>query len=100
MQSFSPLRFLALEEMHRDGEEGRKKITTITRYATVGLALFESVCRVAIGFRTRNIIPDMSIVTERYCGSGNSDCRFSVTPLCGLVRELRKEESETVSHCT
>mgnify|MGYP000148731395 CR=1 FL=1 len=33
----------ALEEMQRDGEEGRKKITAITRYVTVGLALFESV---------------------------------------------------------
>ena len=32
----------ALEEMHRDGEDGRKKIRTITRYVTVGLALFES----------------------------------------------------------
>ena len=33
----------ALEEMQRDGEEGRKKITAITRYVTVGLALFESI---------------------------------------------------------
>ena len=32
----------ALEEMQRDGEEGRKKMTAITRYVTVGLALFES----------------------------------------------------------
>ena len=29
--------------MQRDGEEGRKKLTAITRYVTVGLALFESV---------------------------------------------------------
>ena len=28
----------ALEEMHRDGEEGRKKLTAITRYVTIGLA--------------------------------------------------------------
>ena len=39
----------ALEEMQRDGEEGRKKITAITRYVTVGLALFESIA-MAIGF--------------------------------------------------
>ena len=39
----------ALEEMHRDGEDGRKKITTITRYLTVGLSLFESTA-MAIGF--------------------------------------------------
>ncbi len=28
----------ALEEMQSDGEEGRKKMTAITRYVTVGLA--------------------------------------------------------------
>ena len=31
-----------LEEMQRDGEDGRKKLTAITRYVTVGLALVES----------------------------------------------------------
>lgn len=49
----------ALEEMHRDGEEGRKKITAITRYVTVGLALFESVA-MAIGFGRQGLIPDMN----------------------------------------
>lgn len=38
-----------LEEMQKDGEEGRKKIATITRYVTVGLALIESAA-MAIGF--------------------------------------------------
>ncbi|MGN0350754.1 MAG: preprotein translocase subunit SecY [Roseburia sp.] len=38
-----------LEEMQRDGEEGRKKIAEITRYLTVALALIESVA-MAIGF--------------------------------------------------
>ena len=42
----------ALEEMHRDGEEGRKKLTAITRYVTVGLALFESVA-MTIAFSQR-----------------------------------------------
>ena len=28
-----------LEEMQRDGEEGRKKMTAITRYLTIGLSL-------------------------------------------------------------
>ena len=50
----------ALEEMHRDGEEGRKKITAITRYLTVGLALFESVA-MAIGFGRQNLLGDMNI---------------------------------------
>ena len=31
-----------LEEMQRDGEDGRKKIASITRYVTVGLALIQS----------------------------------------------------------
>lgn len=38
-----------LEEMQRDGEDGRKKIVAITRYVTVGLALIESIA-MAIGF--------------------------------------------------
>ena len=38
-----------LEEMQRDGEEGRKKMVSITRYVTVGLALFESTA-MAIAF--------------------------------------------------
>ena len=38
-----------LEEMQRDGEEGRKKIVEITRYLTIALALIESVA-MAIGF--------------------------------------------------
>lgn len=41
--------FPKLEEMQRDGESGRKKITKITRYVTVGLALTESLA-MAIGF--------------------------------------------------
>ena len=39
----------AMEEMQRDGEEGRKKITQWTRILTVGLAVLESTM-MAIGF--------------------------------------------------
>ncbi len=38
-----------LEEMQKDGEEGRKKMTKITRYLTVALALIEGTA-MAIGF--------------------------------------------------
>ena len=38
-----------LEELHRDGEEGRKKIIAITRYLTVVLSLVEAIAMV-IGF--------------------------------------------------
>ncbi|HIX60453.1 MAG TPA: preprotein translocase subunit SecY [Candidatus Blautia gallistercoris] len=48
-----------LEEMHKDGEEGRKKLTTITRIVTVALALFESAA-MAIGFGNQGLIPDMN----------------------------------------
>lgn len=41
--------FPKLEEMQRDGEHGRKKMTQITRYVTVGLAVVQSLA-MAIGF--------------------------------------------------
>ena len=44
-----------LEEIQRDGEEGRKKITEITRYVTVGLALTESLA-MAIGFGRQGLL--------------------------------------------
>ena len=47
-----------LEEMQKDGEEGRKKLTAITRYVTVGLALFESIA-MAIGFGRQGMIPNL-----------------------------------------
>ena len=51
----------ALEEMQRDGEEGRKKMTSITRYVTVGLALFESIA-MSIGFGRQGLIPHMNFL--------------------------------------
>lgn len=51
----------ALEEMHKDGEEGRKKITAITRYVTVGLALLESTA-MTIGFGRQGLIPDLNFM--------------------------------------
>jgi preprotein translocase subunit SecY len=41
--------FPKLEEMQRDGEQGRKKMIQITRYVTIALALSESLA-MAIGF--------------------------------------------------
>ena len=38
-----------LEEMQRDGEDGRKKIASITRYVTIALALIQSTA-MAVGF--------------------------------------------------
>lgn len=46
-----------LEEMQKEGEDGRKKIAAITRYVTVGLALIESTA-MAIGFRNQNMMTE------------------------------------------
>ena len=48
----------ALEEMQRDGEDGRKRLTAITRYLTVGLALFESIA-MTVGFGNNGLINNM-----------------------------------------
>ncbi len=45
----------ALEEMQREGEDGRKKIASYTRYLTVGLALLESGA-MAIGFGSQGLL--------------------------------------------
>mgnify|MGYP000932015145 CR=1 FL=1 len=50
-----------LEEMQKDGEDGRKKIVAITRYLTVGLALFES-SAMAIGFGRQGLLVDYNFV--------------------------------------
>ena len=48
-----------LEEMQRDGEDGRKKLTAITRYVTIGLALIES-SAMAIGFGRSGLIEEFN----------------------------------------
>jgi len=64
----------ALEEMQRDGEDGRKKIQTITRYLTVGLAVFESLA-MSIGFGRSgllehfNFLSVITVVTALTAGS-------------------------------
>ena len=63
-----------LEEMQRDGTEGRKKIASITRYVTVALALIES-SAMAIGFgrqgllQTYNVINVITVVVALTAGS-------------------------------
>lgn len=46
-----------LEELQKDGEDGRKKIQEYTRYVTVGLALIES-SAMAIGFGRQGLLID------------------------------------------
>ncbi|MGI6071668.1 MAG: preprotein translocase subunit SecY [Lachnospiraceae bacterium] len=46
--------FPKLEEMQKEGEDGRRKIAKITRYLTVGLALIESTA-MSVGFGNQGI---------------------------------------------
>lgn len=50
-----------LEEMHKDGEDGRKKIAAITRYLTVGLALIESTA-MAVAFGRQGLLKEYNFV--------------------------------------
>jgi len=58
----------ALERLQKEGEEGRKKIATITRYVTIGLGLMQSV---AYYFFLRN-------------GGNTSEPTFLLQPLTGV----------------
>ena len=51
-----------IEEMHRDGEDGRKKIQKITRYVSVGLAILES-AGLALGFSRQGALGETNFLT-------------------------------------
>lgn len=51
-----------LEELQKDGEDGRKKINEYTRYLSIVLAVVESVA-IIIGFRNQNIFKDSGYTT-------------------------------------
>ncbi len=63
-----------LEEMQRDGADGRKKIASITRYVTIVLALIES-SAMAIGFgrqgylETYNVFNVVTVIAALTAGS-------------------------------
>lgn len=63
-----------LEEMQKDGEEGRKKIASITRYVTVALSLIESTA-MAIGFGRQGLMESfnalnvITVITALTAGS-------------------------------
>ncbi len=50
-----------LEEMQREGADGRKKIAAITRYVTVALALIESTA-MAVGFGRQGLLIEYNFV--------------------------------------
>ena len=62
-----------LEEMHKDGEQGRKRLQAITRYLTIGLAVMESIA-MCIGFGNRlllemNVMNVIVVVASLTAGS-------------------------------
>ena len=58
-----------LEEMQKEGEDGRKKIAEITRYLTVALALIESTA-MAVGFGGQGLIKNYATMgTAKYVWS-------------------------------
>ena len=77
----------ALEEMQRDGEDGRRKLTKITRYLTVGLSFFEGTA-MAIGFGRSGLIPDMNAL-------GVLCVIFSLTAGSSLVMWLGERITES-----
>lgn len=52
----------ALEEMNRDGEDGKKKMNKITRYVSVLLAIIES-AGLSIGFSRQGALGESSVFT-------------------------------------
>ncbi len=63
-----------LEEMQKEGEDGRKKIASITRYVTVGLSLVESTA-MAVGFGRQGLLEKynalnvITVIAALTCGS-------------------------------
>ena len=51
----------ALEEMQKDGEDGKEKLQKITRYLTIVLALIEAVA-MTIGFGNKGLLQEVSFI--------------------------------------
>ena len=99
-----------LEEMQRDGEDGRKKIAEYTRYVTVALALIESIA-MAVGFGGQGLLSEFNAIsviiavvtmtagsallmwigeriTENGVGNG-----ISIVLLCNIISSLPSDAS-------
>ena len=56
----------ALEEMQKDGDDGRKKIAAITRYVTVALALIQATA-MTIGFGNQGLLVEYNALNVITC---------------------------------
>ena len=79
-----------LEEMQKEGEDGRKKIASITRYVTVALALIES-SAMAFFFGGSGLLEVNNIFNKLTVVVALTEAHS----LCGLASELRKMALET-----
>ena len=61
----------ALEELQKEGEEGRKKIAQITRYVTVGLGFLQAVA-LTIGLRVNATNSFLGLITIALCLSAGT----------------------------
>ena len=68
-----------LEEMRRDGEDGRKKIAEITRYLTVALALIEAIA-MAIGFSRGGLPSHPAVFLHQILTFSGPDRRHHLPP--------------------
>ena len=73
-----------LEEMQKEGEDGRKKLTALTRYVTVVLALIESTA-MAVGFGRQGLLEKFNFVNAAIVGIGKS---FQVEADYGKYAEM------------
>lgn len=76
-----------LEELHKDGEEGRKKISEYTRYVTIVLSVMESAA-MAIGFG------NMGLLTEGITFTSVSVCIVSMTAGSAFLMWLGEQITE------
>ena len=65
-----------LEEMQKDGEEGRKKLTSITRYVTIGRACTHRVRGDGVGIRKAGIAGGIQCTECDFCcgSTGSRKC--------------------------
>ena len=66
-----------LEEMQKDGEDGRKKITAITRYVTVGLGIDRSLLQWQLDFGRQGIL-DRIQLCQCVIVVADADSRFRI----------------------
>ena len=85
-----------LEEMQKEGEDGRKKLTALTRYVTVVLALIESTA-MAVGFGRQGLLEKFNFVNAAIVVL-TLDCRICI-PYVDRGTNYRKRSGKWYFYC-